>query len=176
MSHDGPHWLKDRVDELMSLARAELAELVSMRSVADPRQYPEEECDKAAQWVRERFAAQGFADARLVETSDGSKAVVGSRPCDDRGAPTVLLYAHYDVQPPLVRRRRTPPFELTEVDGRWYGRGACDCKAKHPHASCCRTRWRRHPGEPQTRRGGVEAGHGRSRGLGARGGSCSGQT
>ena len=121
---------QDRVDELMSLARAELAEPVSMRSVADPRQYPEEECDKAAQWVRERFAAQGFADARVVETSDGSKAVVGSRPCDDRGAPTVLLYAHYDVQPPLDEKAwRTPPFELTEVDGRWYGRGACDCKA-----------------------------------------------
>ncbi len=122
--------LKSRVDELMPLAREELAELVSVPSVADPRQYPPEECDKAAQWVRGRFAEQGFADARLVETADGSKAVVGSRPCDDPSAPTVLLYAHYDVQPPLDEKAwRTPPFELTEVDGRWYGRGACDCKA-----------------------------------------------
>jgi acetylornithine deacetylase/succinyl-diaminopimelate desuccinylase-like protein len=122
--------LRGRVDELMPLAREELAELVSMPSVADARQYPPEECDKAAQWVRERFADQGFADARLVETADGSKAVVGSRPCGDPIAPTVLLYAHYDVQPPLDEKAwRTPPFELTEVDGRWFGRGACDCKA-----------------------------------------------
>ena len=122
--------LKNHVDELMPLAREELAELVSVPSVADPRQYPPEECDKAANWVRERFAALGFTDARLVPTTDGSKAVVGSRPCDDPNAPTVLLYAHYDVQPPLDEQAwRTEPFKLTEVDGRWYGRGSCDCKA-----------------------------------------------
>ena len=122
--------LQDRVGDLMPQAREELAELVSIPSVADPRQYPPEECDRAAVWVREHFAALGFTDARLVETADGSKAVVGSRPCGDPTAPTVLLYAHYDVQPPLDEKAwHTAPFELTEVDGRWYGRGACDCKA-----------------------------------------------
>ena len=71
----------------------------------------------------------GFADARLEETPDQSLAVVGSRPCGRPDAPTVLLYAHYDVQPPLDDDAwRTPPFELTERDGRWYGRGTADCK------------------------------------------------
>ncbi|HEY9408813.1 MAG TPA: dipeptidase [Jiangellaceae bacterium] len=121
--------LKARITELMPQAREELTELVAIRSVADPRQFPPEECHRAAQWVLDRFAALGFTDARLAETADGSNAVVGSRPCARTDAPTVLLYAHYDVQPPLDDAAwETPPFELTERNGRWYGRGTADCK------------------------------------------------
>src|SRR6478672_1643388 len=121
--------LRERVAGLMGRARADLAELVAIPSVADPRQYPPEECARAAQWVLDAFAQEGFGDARLAQTADGSHAVVGSRPCADPEAPTVLLYAHYDVQPPLDDDAwNTPPFELTEVDGRWYGRGTADCK------------------------------------------------
>jgi cysteinylglycine-S-conjugate dipeptidase len=121
--------LRERVAGLMGPVRPELAELVAIRSVADPRQFPPEECTRAAQWVADAFAGVGFADARLAEMADGSQAVLGSRRCPDPGAATVLLYAHYDVQPPLDEAQwRTPPFELAEVDGRWYGRGAADCK------------------------------------------------
>src|SRR6187549_2925894 len=121
--------LRRRIADLMPVVREELAELVALRSVADPRQFPAEECERAADWVREKFAELGFTDAHLEETADGSMAVVGSRPCQDPDAPTVLLYAHYDVQPPLDETAwRTPPFELTEVDGRWFGRGTADCK------------------------------------------------
>ena len=121
--------LRDRVAGLMGRVRPELAELVDIRSVADPRQFPPEECARAAQWVVDAFAGVGFADARLAEMADGSQAVLGSRRCPDPDAATVLLYAHYDVQPPLNEAAwRTPPFELTEVGGRWYGRGTADCK------------------------------------------------
>jgi len=121
--------LRERVASLMGRVRPELAELVAIRSVADPRQYPPEECARAAQWVMDAFAGVGFSDARLAEMADGSQAVVGSRPCPDPDAATVLLYAHYDVQPPLDEAAwRTPPFALTEVGGRWFGRGAADCK------------------------------------------------
>jgi len=120
--------LRERIASLMSQVRPELAELVAIRSVADPRQFPPEECARAAQWVLDAFAGAGFS-ARLAETADGSQAVLGTRPGPDPDAPTVLLYAHYDVQPPLNEAEwRTPPFELTEADGRWYGRGAADCK------------------------------------------------
>ncbi|WP_286928718.1 MULTISPECIES: dipeptidase [Aeromicrobium] len=120
--------LKQRITDLMGDVHDELAELVAIPSVADPRQFPPEECERAAAWVRDRFAGVGF-DVRLEETADGSQAVVGSRAGSRPDAPTVLLYAHYDVQPPVDEQAwRTPPFEMTEVDGRWYGRGTADCK------------------------------------------------
>jgi len=119
--------LRGRVSALMPQVRTELAELVAMKSVADPRQFPPSECEAAAQWVLGKFGAVGFT-VRLEDTPDGSKAVYGERTYAPE-APTVLLYAHYDVQPPLDERAwRTPPFELTEANGRWYGRGTADCK------------------------------------------------
>ncbi|GAA4839981.1 dipeptidase [Kitasatospora terrestris] len=120
--------LARRIADLMPLAKADLTELVSIPSVADPRQYPPEKCREAAQWVADAFTAVGLRDVHLAETPDGSHAVLGHRP-PPPGAPTVLLYAHYDVQPPLDDQAwTTPPFQLTERDGRWYGRGAADCK------------------------------------------------
>ncbi|MFD5627489.1 dipeptidase [Streptomyces sp. NPDC127072] len=120
--------LAARIAELMPRAKADLTELVAIPSVADPRQYPPEECHRAAQWVADAFTAAGLRDVRLAETPDGSHAVLGHRP-PPPGAPTVLLYCHYDVQPPLDDAAwKTPPFTLTERDGRWYGRGTADCK------------------------------------------------
>jgi cysteinylglycine-S-conjugate dipeptidase len=116
------------VKALMGRAKEDLAELVSFKSVADPKQYPPEECENAARWVVDAFSAAGLQDVRTSPTPDGSLCVHGHVPAPE-GAPTVLLYCHYDVQPPLGEdASQTPVFELTERDGRWYGRGAADCK------------------------------------------------
>jgi cysteinylglycine-S-conjugate dipeptidase len=120
--------LRQAIGSLMGRAREDLAELVRFRSVADPKQYPPEECEKAAQWVVDAFAEVGLRDVAMSPTPDGSMAVHGHAP-GPAGAPTVLLYSHYDVQPPLGEDDWTSPvWELTERDGRWYGRGAADCK------------------------------------------------
>ncbi|MET7480256.1 dipeptidase [Streptomyces sp. NPDC005648] len=116
------------VASLMPRARAELAELVAFKSVADFDQFPKSESEGAANWVAAALRAEGFQDVALLDTPDGTQSVYGFLPGPE-GAKTVLLYAHYDVQPPLDEAGwTTPPFELTERDGRWYGRGAADCK------------------------------------------------
>ncbi|MYW98943.1 MULTISPECIES: dipeptidase [unclassified Streptomyces] len=120
--------IPETVASLMPRAREELAELVAFQSVADPAVFPRSECEGAADWVADALRAEGFTDVALLDTPDGTQSVYGYLP-GPAGAPTVLLYAHYDVQPPLDESAWiSPPFELTERDGRWYGRGAADCK------------------------------------------------
>ncbi|WP_017241304.1 dipeptidase [Streptomyces sp. SS] len=120
--------IAETVRSLMPTAKAELAALVAFESVADEAVAPRSECEAAANWVADALRAEDFQDVALLDTPDGSQSVYGVLP-GPAGAPTVLLYAHYDVQPKLDESAwLTPPFELTERDGRWYGRGAADCK------------------------------------------------
>lgn len=112
---------KDR-DRIFS----QLSELVAFNSVHNEPGL-EEEPKKAAQWVQAAFTEAGF-DIEAIETADGSTAIVGSKP-GDAAKPTVLLYSHYDVVPVgNVEAWESDPLTLTERNGRWYGRGAADCK------------------------------------------------
>ncbi len=117
----------NRIEALMPRAIDELTQLVAIPSIADERIVDPAECVRAAEWTREAFRAEGIP-AELELTPDGTYAVIGHRPAPE-GAPTVLLYCHYDVQPILDEHEwLSPPFELTERDGRFYGRGSADCK------------------------------------------------
>jgi cysteinylglycine-S-conjugate dipeptidase len=120
--------LRDSVRDLMPQARSDLAQMVSFRSVHDAAQFPPEECAKMVDWLLGAFSEVGLCDVQGYKTPDGSTAVCGHAhgPAD---APTVLLYFHHDVQPPLDDAAwTTPVWELTERNGRWAGRGAADCK------------------------------------------------
>ena len=120
--------LRARIRDLMPQAKADLAHMVSLKSVHDAKQFPPEECQRMVDFVVEAFREVGLSDVQGYETPDGSQAVCGHRP-GPPGAPTVLLYFHHDVQPPLGDAAwDTPVWELTERNGRWYGRGAADCK------------------------------------------------
>lgn len=100
----------------------ELAEFVAIPSVSrdsDPRHMR-----AAAQWLAGQI---GFAGGRILPT-DGNPVVAGEW-LGAPGAPTVLVYGHYDVQPTgSLAEWRTPPFELTVTGGKAYGRGATDDK------------------------------------------------
>jgi acetylornithine deacetylase/succinyl-diaminopimelate desuccinylase-like protein len=112
----------------MPQAVEELRRLVAVPSVAFPG-HPEEPVLAAAAMVEDLLRGAGLPHVRQLPVPDSFPAVFGEAPAPP-GAPTVLLYAHYDVQPsgdPALWH--TPPFEPTLVDGRLHGRGAADDKS-----------------------------------------------
>jgi cysteinylglycine-S-conjugate dipeptidase len=120
--------LRSRVDTIFPDMVEVLSDLIRIPSVSVPAAGPDG-VHRSAEAVAERFRQAGVADVRLLELEGAHPAVYGER-AGPEGAPTVLLYAHHDVQPtgPL-EEWETGPFEPFERDGRLYGRGASDDKA-----------------------------------------------
>lgn len=84
---------------------------------------------RAAQWVHDQLAGMGL-EARIHET-EGHPVVVGQWLKAGPEAPTVLIYGHYDVQPPdPLELWETGPFEPTVRDGKLFARGATDDKGQ----------------------------------------------
>lgn len=104
----------------------ELSEILAFDSVhAEPGH--EEENAGAARWVHRALSTVGLS-VQAIDTVDGSTTLLGTS-AEIPDAPTVLLYSHYDVVPAGDRDQwLSDPFTLTERAGRWYGRGAADCK------------------------------------------------
>ena len=106
--------------------RADLERLVRIPGIAFEG-FDHSHVERSAEAVAELLRGCGL-DTQIVR-GDGQPAVIGRRPAPP-GAPTVLLYAHHDVQPAGDPALWTSdPFEPVERDGRLYGRGAADDKA-----------------------------------------------
>lgn len=119
--------LRAAVGARMPAGLDDLAALVAVPSVHDPAVQSLDDCHRVAEAVRVAFGDLGL-EARLATTADGSRAVIATHPAP-AGAPTVLLYAHHDVQPAGdLAAWTSDPWTLTPRDGRLYGRGAADCK------------------------------------------------
>lgn len=119
-----------RVDSDFPRTLERLKQLVAIPSCSFPGYDPAEvvrSADATVAWLKEA----GWPEARCVTMPGTAHPYVIAH--DRRAgpaAPTVLLYAHHDVQPPLREGIwRSPPFAPSERDGRLYGRGAADDKA-----------------------------------------------
>ena len=112
-AHDARH-----LEELMDLLR-----IPSISALPDHAP----DVRRAAEWVADQLRGLGARDVALLPTG-GNPVVYGRFPAP-AGAPTAVLYGHYDVQPPdPLDLWETPPFEPTVRGGRLYARGASDDK------------------------------------------------
>ena len=119
--------LRQRITDVLPSVRRDLEELIRIPSVSALPAHADD-VRRSAEATADLFRAEGF-DVEILTVDGGAPAVVATRPAPE-GAPTVLLYAHHDVQPVGDPADwHTEPFEPTERGPRLYARGAADDKA-----------------------------------------------
>ncbi len=106
----------------------ELKELLRIPSVSTDSAYADE-VQRAAEWLTDRFDDIGMGHTEIIETE--GHPLVYSEHITDPAKPTVVVYGHYDVQPPdPLEEWDTDPFEPVRRNGSIYARGACDDKGQ----------------------------------------------
>lgn len=120
--------IKDYVEQNKQRFLDELFELLRFPSISADSKY-NGDIAKTAEYVAEKLRAAGADKVEICQTA-GHPIVYGEKIVDN-DKPTVLVYGHYDVQPPdPLDLWETPPFEPTVRDGKIYARGACDDKGQ----------------------------------------------
>jgi cysteinylglycine-S-conjugate dipeptidase len=140
-----PKTARAAVEAAFGGIRAELDHLVRIPSVSADESYADQvwrSAEATASWL-ERSGLQGV---RLLDGVEGAHPAVFGATQGPAGTPTILLYAHHDVQPPGPNELwESPPFEPTEREGRLFGRGTADDKAGIAVHAAALDAWEGHP-------------------------------
>ena len=124
----GSHEVVDAVDAGIEDARRSLEALVRIQSISADEDHTAD-VQRSADETATYLQGCGLEQVRQAVADDSPPAVIAEW-MHAHDAPTILLYAHHDVQPPgFVERWHSDPFEPVERDGRLYGRGTADDKA-----------------------------------------------
>jgi len=116
------------IDQNMARFRAELDEFLRIPSVSAKSEHVPD-MRRAAEWLAGRMREAGLETS--IEATDGHPIVLGEYRGAGADAPTVLVYGHYDVQPPEpLDEWVSPPFEPEVRDGKLYARGSVDDKGQ----------------------------------------------
>ncbi len=120
--------ISEKVRLLMPELVSDLGRLVRIPSISSLDEISAPQLE-AHDLVVELLRGAGVDEIETLSLPDTAPVIVGTIPAPE-GAPTVLLYAHYDVVPAGDESLwSSPPFEATERDGAIFGRGSSDCKA-----------------------------------------------
>jgi acetylornithine deacetylase/succinyl-diaminopimelate desuccinylase-like protein len=107
---------------------AELKEFVRFPSVSSQPKH-RSDIRRCASWLANHLRRIGLEHVRIIPTK--RHPIIYATWRHARGKPTLLIYGHYDVQPPdPLREWRTPPFQPVVRNNNLYGRGACDDKGQ----------------------------------------------
>lgn len=116
-------WLTKNYDAI----RKDLADLVAVQSISTDGEHAKE-IDQSASLTCEQMRAAGLQNVQLLKCDDSYPYAYGEW-LGAPGKPTVFLYAHHDVQPiNYAEQWKSPPWTLTQRDGRLFARGAADDK------------------------------------------------
>jgi acetylornithine deacetylase/succinyl-diaminopimelate desuccinylase-like protein len=116
------------IDANLGRFRSEVYDFLRIPSISAKREHAAD-TQRAAEWLSERLADTGMT-SEIHETA-GHPIVLAEWRGAGPDAPTVLVYGHYDVQPPEpLEQWDSPPFEPSERDGRIYARGSADDKGQ----------------------------------------------
>lgn len=120
--------IRNYIDQHKDRFLSELIEFLRIPSISADKTY-KNEVENAANWLAEKFRAVQMDTVEVIPTA--GNPVVYAEKMVSSALPTVLIYGHYDVQPPdPLDLWTSPPFEPVIKDGKIYARGSCDDKGQ----------------------------------------------